>query len=72
LPRVRGEAALIKKKTSNKKKRTGIFIYCGIDLRARLKRAARFSGRTLSGYVLHCVLPQIEGDEARMKKLASR
>ena len=47
--------------------RTGIFVYCDTDLRDRLKRTARASGRTLYGYVLQCVLPQLERDEALLK-----
>jgi hypothetical protein len=48
--------------------RPGIFIHCSEAFRRRLKRAAGFTGRTMSGYMLQCVLPQLERDEATMKK----
>jgi hypothetical protein len=54
------------KKKASKKKRIGVFIYCGADMRRRLRVASAFTGRTLSGYMMQCVVPQLEKDEARM------
>jgi hypothetical protein len=58
----------IKKSSKEKAKRPAIFIYCTEELRRRIDRARRFTGRTISGYVLQCVKPQLEQDEADMKR----
>jgi hypothetical protein len=63
-----GMLLITKKQPNRKKKRTGIFIYCEVDLRTRLKRVARSGGQTLSGYVLACLRPQLERDERRVMK----
>jgi predicted DNA-binding protein len=54
--------------TKTKRKRTGIFIYCSEDLKQRLHRVRRFTGRTLSGYVMHAVMPRLEADEAELAR----
>lgn len=56
------------KKKPAKRKRTGIFIYCSDEFKQRLDRVRRFTGRTISGYVMHAALAAIEADEAKMAK----
>jgi hypothetical protein len=55
-------------KKKPKRKRTGIFIYCSAELKLRIDRARQFTGRTISGYVLQCVQPQLMADEAEMRR----
>jgi len=49
------------------KKRTGIFIYCSEGDKQRLKRVARATGRTLSGYVMQAAMRQMRRDEKLLK-----
>ncbi|WP_041855787.1 hypothetical protein [Candidatus Korobacter versatilis] len=57
-----------KKKSTPKKKRTGIFIYCSDEFRKRLNRVRSATGRTISGYMMHAALKEIEADERHLSK----
>jgi hypothetical protein len=53
----------MQKKAEADKKRTGIFIYCSESEKKRLKRMARVTGRTLSGYVMYAAMARLRRDE---------
>lgn len=57
---------MARSKRTAKRKRTGIFVYCDSELKHRIERARRYTQRTISGYVLHATLKELEADEARM------
>lgn len=49
------------------KKRPAIFIYCSESDKKRLKRMARATGRTLSGYVMYAAITRLRRDERMLK-----
>jgi uncharacterized protein (DUF1778 family) len=55
-----------KKAKIQRRKRTGIFVYCTEDMKKRIDKARRFTNRTISGYVLNATLRQLEADESVM------
>jgi hypothetical protein len=48
--------------------RTVLFVICSEELKDRVKRAARFTDRDLSKYVIHAVKKQLESDESAMRR----
>ena len=54
-----------KKEPANKK--IGIYVYCSESDKMRLKRVARSTGRTLSGYVMQAALKLARRDEKLLK-----
>jgi hypothetical protein len=54
-------------------KRTALLIRCSVEEAEAIRASARKSGRTLSGYVLHClrrrlnIEAQLEADIANLK-----
>jgi hypothetical protein len=56
-------------KKVQKRKRSGIFIYCTENEKARLKRMAMKTKRgTLSGYVMQAALERLRRDEASLAR----
>jgi hypothetical protein len=57
-----------KRKTTTRRNRTVIFVDCAEELKKRVRRAAGFTDRSLSDYVVHALKRQLAVDEAEMKK----
>jgi predicted DNA-binding protein len=49
-----------------RRKRTGIFIYCSEEMKKRINRARRYTNRTISGYVMEATVRMLEADELKM------
>ncbi len=60
------------KRKVQRRKRTGIFIYCSEEMKKRIDKARRFTNRTISGYVLDATLRKLESDELRMEARSRR
>jgi uncharacterized protein (DUF1778 family) len=51
-------------------KRTALLIRCSVEEAERIRSAAKKEGRTLSGYVLHCLHRRLELEGEMEMKLA--
>jgi len=51
-------------------KRTALLIRCSVEEAERIRSAAKKDGRTLSGYVLHCLHQRLELEGEMEMKLA--
>jgi hypothetical protein len=56
----------MKKRKVQRRKCTGIFVYCTEEMKKRIDKARRFTNRTISGYVMNATLRQLEIDELKM------
>ena len=57
------------KKTRPQRKRpVGIYVYVTAEEKKRIDRMRRFTGRTLSGYLLKATMKQVAADEAEMAR----